>query len=72
MPCTPNPTTGFFFNAPRSQLIEQLDITVEQAMTLIMSAGTAQPTGEGQKKLAVLAESMRASRTPPALPPTAA
>jgi uncharacterized membrane protein len=71
MPCTPNPTTGFFFYAPRSQLIE-LDITVEQAMTLIMSAGTAQPTGEGQKKLAAIAESMHTSRTPPALPPTAA
>ena len=42
LPCTPNPTTGFFFYAPRDQVIE-LDITVEQAMTLIMSAGMAQP-----------------------------
>ena len=41
MPCTPNPTTGFFFYAPRSQVIE-LDITVEQAMTLIMSDTTAE------------------------------
>src|SRR5919197_2767198 len=29
MPCTPNPTTGFFFYVPRRDLIE-LDITVEQ------------------------------------------
>ena len=34
----------------------ELDITVEQAMTLIMSAGMAQPNGDAQKKLAALAE----------------
>ena len=37
MPCTPNPTTGFFFYVPRRDVVD-LDITVEQAMTLIMSA----------------------------------
>src|SRR5205085_9916166 len=42
MPCTPNPTTGFFFYVPRRGLIE-LDITVEAAMTLLMSAGMVQP-----------------------------
>jgi uncharacterized membrane protein len=71
LPCTPNPTTGFFFYAPRSKVIE-LDITVEQAMTLIMSAGMAQPNGDAQKKLAGLIENGRASRAPapaPALPP---
>ena len=62
LPCTPNPTTGFFFYAPRSQVIE-LDITVEQAMTLIMSAGMAQPNGEAQKKLATLVESGRSRAT---------
>ena len=40
-------------------------------MTLIMSAGMAQPNGDAQKKLAALVESARESRTP-ALPPTAA
>jgi uncharacterized membrane protein len=71
LPCTPNPTTGFFFYAPRDQVIE-LDITVEQAMTLIMSAGMAQPNGEGQKKLAALIENGRAARaaeTTQVLPP---
>jgi uncharacterized membrane protein len=71
LPCTPNPTTGFFFYAPRAQVIE-LDITVEQAMTLIMSAGMAQPNGEGQKKLTVLVENGRAARaaeTAQVLPP---
>jgi uncharacterized membrane protein len=71
LPCTPNPTTGFFFYAPRDQVIE-LDITVEQAMTLIMSAGMAQPNGDGQKKLAALVENGRAARaaeTAQAFPP---
>ena len=69
LPCTPNPTTGFFFYAPRSQVIE-LDITVEQAMTLIMSAGMAQPNGDAQKKLAALVENGRArvASAPPVAP----
>jgi uncharacterized membrane protein len=69
LPCTPNPTTGFFFYAPRSQIIE-LEITVEQAMTLIMSAGMAQPNGDAQKKLAALVENGRArvASAPPVAP----
>jgi uncharacterized membrane protein len=70
LPCTPNPTTGFFFYAPRNQIIE-LDITVEQAMTLIMSAGMAQPNGDAQKKLAALIENGRAGRPVQVAPPTA-
>jgi uncharacterized membrane protein len=68
LPCTPNPTTGFFFYAPRSKVIE-LDITVEQAMTLIMSAGMVQPNPDAQKKLAALVENGRAGRA--VAPPTA-
>jgi len=66
MPCTPNPTTGFFFYVPRRDIID-LDITVEQAMTLLMSAGIAQP-GAGpdqQKRLAALAETARAAQAVP-------
>jgi uncharacterized membrane protein len=60
MPCTPNPTTGFFFYVPRRDLIE-LDITVEQAMTLLMSAGMVQPNGgaDQQRRLAGLAQTAR-------------
>jgi uncharacterized membrane protein len=63
MPCTPNPTTGFFFYVPRKSLIE-LDITVETAMTLIMSAGMVQPDGDrdAQKKLAAMAATARAAQ----------
>jgi uncharacterized membrane protein len=66
MPCTPNPTTGFFFYVPRRDLIE-LDISVEAAMTLLMSAGMAQPGGNGdqQRKLAALAEAARIARAAP-------
>jgi uncharacterized membrane protein len=63
MPCTPNPTTGFFFYVPRRDVID-LDITVEQAMTLLISAGTIQPGGSAdpQKRLETLAETARAAQ----------
>ena len=62
MPCTPNPTTGFFFYVLRKDLIE-LDITVESAMTLLISAGMVQPDGDAQKKLATLAATAKAAQT---------
>jgi uncharacterized membrane protein len=65
LPCTPNPTTGFFFYVPRRDVIE-IDITVEEAMTLLVSAGIIQPGGNAQAdatgKLAALAETARAAR----------
>jgi uncharacterized membrane protein len=61
MPCTPNPTTGFFFYVPKSHVIE-LDITVEQAMTVIMSAGIVQPGSDPHGKIAALAETARAAQ----------
>jgi uncharacterized membrane protein len=62
MPCTPNPTTGFFFYVPRKDLVE-LDIKVEEAMTLLISAGMIQPNGDPQKKFAALAQTARAANT---------
>jgi uncharacterized membrane protein len=61
MPCTPNPTTGFFFYVPRRDVVD-LDITVEQAMQLLMSAGIIQPGGAQHDKLAALAETARAAQ----------
>lgn len=62
LPCTPNPTTGFFFYLPRRQIIE-LDIPVESAMTLLISAGMVQPGGNGDpQKLAALAQTARAAQ----------
>jgi uncharacterized membrane protein len=64
LPCTPNPTTGFFFYVKRKDLVV-LDISVENAMTLLISAGMVQPdSGEGaQKNLAALAATARAAHT---------
>ena len=64
MPCTPNPTTGFFFYVLKRDVIE-LDISVEDSAKLLMSAGMIQPGGgpEQQKRLAALAESARAARS---------
>jgi len=62
MPCTPNPTTGFFFYLPRKNIIE-LDIPVEAAATLLVSAGMIQPGSNGdQKKLASLAATARTAQ----------
>jgi uncharacterized membrane protein len=62
MPCTPNPTTGFFFYVPRSGVIE-LDIPVEAAAKLIMSAGLIQPgNGDTPKRLAALADAARMAK----------
>jgi uncharacterized membrane protein len=61
MPCTPNPTTGFFFYVLRKDLVV-LDISVENAMTLLISAGMVQPGADEQKKLAALAATARAAQ----------
>jgi uncharacterized membrane protein len=62
LPCTPNPTTGFFFYVPRREVID-LDITVEQAMSLLISAGIIQPgSDDPQGKLAALAQTARAAQ----------
>jgi uncharacterized membrane protein len=60
LPCTPNPTTGFFFFVKRNELID-LDITVEKAMTLLISAGMVQPD-DAQKKFAALASTARTAQ----------
>ena len=60
LPCTPNPTTGFFLYVKRSSVIE-LDVTPESAATLIMSAGLIQPrSADAQRQLAALANVGRA------------
>jgi uncharacterized membrane protein len=73
MPCTPNPTTGFFFYVPKREVIE-LEITVEQAMTVIMSAGIVQPGSEPhtQTQLASLAQTARLAQAARKAEPTTA
>ena len=58
LPCTPNPTTGFFFYLPRKDIIE-LKMSVEDAAKIVMSAGLITPD-EQQQKLSALAAEARA------------
>src|SRR3569623_1687711 len=61
LPCAPNPTTGFFFYVPKSKVVE-VDMSPEEAATLIMSAGVVQPKSAPQKLLAALADMANAAR----------
>src|SRR3954469_20723475 len=61
LPCSPNPTTGFFFYVPKSKVIE-VEMSTEDAATLIMSAGVVQPGTDPQKKVAALAGMANAAR----------
>ncbi len=62
LPCTPNPTTGFYFYLPAKDVIE-IPMTPEQAAKLIMSAGLIQP--EVQDQLSKLAAAASASKRQP-------
>ena len=59
LPCSPNPTTGFYFYVQEDDVIE-LSISADEAAKLIMSAGLIQP--EGQATLAEMAERARIDR----------
>jgi uncharacterized membrane protein len=61
LPCAPNPTTGFFFYVPKSRVFE-VEMSAEEAATLIMSCGVVQPGSDSQKKLAALAGMANAAR----------
>jgi len=61
LPCAPNPTTGFFFYVPKSKIIE-VEMSTEEAATLIMSCGVVQPGSDPQKKLAALVGMANAAR----------
>ncbi len=46
VPTTPNPTSGFLLFFPRSS-VHELDMSVEDAAKLIISAGLVYPNGDG-------------------------
>jgi uncharacterized membrane protein len=58
LPCTPNPTTGFYFFLPSRDVIE-LPISPDDAVKLIVSCGVIQPDTH-----AVVAEAGSASLLP--------
>lgn len=63
LPCTPNPTTGFYFYLPAADVVE-VPITPEEAAKLIMSAGLIQPNVQARLG-AMAAQARGASVTPP-------
>lgn len=65
LPCTPNPTTGFYFYLPAKDVVE-IPMTPEQAAKLIMSAGLIQP--EVQDQLSKLAATARKTAEAKKLP----
>lgn len=64
LPCTPNPTTGFYFYLPKAQVIE-IAMSVDEAAKVIMSMGMIQP--DEQARLAAMAQTAKAeAANPPA------
>jgi uncharacterized membrane protein len=59
MPCTPNPTTGFFFYVAADEVVD-LPISADDAAKLIMSAGLIQP--QSHAALAAMAEAARLAK----------
>jgi uncharacterized membrane protein len=57
LPCSPNPTTGFFFYLPKDEVIE-IEMEPDEAAKLVMSAGLIQPD-EQQKQLERMADAAR-------------
>jgi uncharacterized membrane protein len=49
VPTTPNPTSGFFLILPRADVIE-LDMSVDQALTYVISMGSVPPTAHEPAK----------------------
>jgi uncharacterized membrane protein len=64
LPCTPNPTTGFYFYIPADDVIE-VPISPDDAAKLVMSAGLIQP--EGQVALAAMAKAAKLEKEHAAL-----
>jgi len=58
VPTTPNPTSGFYLLVPEDQLIE-VDLSVEEAFKLVMSAGLVAPGDEAPAATAASAPEAR-------------
>ena len=60
VPTTPNPTGGYFLMLPRSEVIE-LDMSVDEALTYVISMGSVPPSVQPQ---AATASSVNSLTTP--------
>ncbi len=55
VPTTPNPTSGFFLMLPRSEVIE-LEMSVDEALTYVISMGSVSPSEHPQKNPPVISK----------------
>ena len=62
VPTTPNPTSGFYIVIPESDVIH-LNMTVEQAFTLIMSGGIITPLEKSEKAQLIWKEKEKEKET---------
>jgi uncharacterized membrane protein len=58
LPTTPNPTSGFLLFIPKSEVIE-LDLSIEEALKLIISGGAIVPKQGVKSKRAQIGEQLR-------------
>ncbi len=68
LPCTPNPTTGYLIYVPRSEVIE-LEMTIEEAAKLVISAGLIAPEFRGGGDLPAMAGAALKSAVGPRVTP---
>ena len=61
VPTTPNPTSGFLLYFPEEDVME-LDMSVEEAAKLVISAGLVYPSDEDKTDLKVVSRRSRAGR----------
>ena len=59
VPTTPNPTSGFMIVVPREELVF-LDMSVENAVKMVISMGVIEPPGPEDRKLTVIPADQRA------------
>ena len=64
VPTTPNPTSGFFLFVPRSDVIE-LEMPIEEALTLVISGGAVLPEERRAEEPLVLKPDFLAFPEPP-------
>lgn len=67
VPTTPNPTSGFYLLVPEADLIP-VDLSVEQAFKLVMSAGLVSPGDEIGEIVVAEADPVASNSQPPKLP----
>ena len=69
LPTTPNPTSGFYLLVPDED-VHDVDLSVEEAFKLVMSAGLVAPNERGQQMtLPIEAPAVEAAEPPAAVSP---